>query len=150
VDQFEEIFRYRKRSDTLEEERDGFIRLLLHATQQQERPIYILLTMRSDFLGECAQFAGLPEAINDGQYLVPKMDRAQIRLAIEGPVNVAEGQITSRLVQKLLNDVDGHPDGLPVLQHALMRMWDLRNAQPDLPPLDLAHYSAVGGLANAL
>jgi WD40 repeat protein len=150
VDQFEEIFRYRQRSRTLEEECGGFIRLLLRSAHQQERPIYVLLTMRSDFLGECAQFGGLAHAINHGQYLIPRMDRAQIRLAIEGPVKVADGQITPRLVQKLLNDVDGHPDGLPVLQHALMRMWDLRNAEPDLPPLDLAHYAAVGGLGDAL
>ena len=29
-------------------------------------PIYVVLTMRSDFLGDCAQFPGLAEAINRG------------------------------------------------------------------------------------
>ena len=53
-------------------------------------PIYVVLTMRSDFLGECAQFLGLAEAINDGQYLVPRLTREEIRAAIEGPVGVAE------------------------------------------------------------
>ena len=29
-------------------------------------PICVVLTMRSDFLGDCAQFPGLAEAINAG------------------------------------------------------------------------------------
>jgi hypothetical protein len=40
------------------------------------------VTMRSDFLGDCAQFFGLPEAINKGQYLVPRMNREERRAAI--------------------------------------------------------------------
>ena len=43
--------------------------------------------MRSDFLGDCAQF-GLAEAINAGQYLVPRMTRDERRAAIGGPVGV--------------------------------------------------------------
>ena len=45
---------------------------------QTEVPIYVVLTMRSDFLGDCAQFHGLPEAINEGQYLVPRLTRDEM------------------------------------------------------------------------
>ncbi len=48
-------------------------------------PVYVVLTMRSDFLGDCAQFQGLPEAVNDGQYLIPRMTRDERRFAITGP-----------------------------------------------------------------
>jgi hypothetical protein len=68
VDQFEEIFRY-LRGETSDEV-DAFVALLLASASQRKRPIYIVITMRSDFLGECAQFNNLAETINDGAWAV--------------------------------------------------------------------------------
>ena len=31
--------------------------------------------MRSDFIGDCTEFPGLAEAVNEGQYLIPRMTR---------------------------------------------------------------------------
>ena len=153
VDQFEEIFRFRRMSkrEGPEDEAAAFIKLLLEAKRQSEVPVYIVITMRSDFLGDCAQFRDLPEAINDGQYLIPRMTRDQRREAITGPVAVGGGEISGRLVNRLLNDVGDDPDHLPILQHALMRTWELwahdrRNGEP----IDLRHYEAVGTMADAL
>jgi hypothetical protein len=153
VDQFEELFRVEQDTNRHEAENDkaAFVKLLLAATHQQELPIYVVLTMRSDYLGDCAQFWDLPEAINDGQYLIPRLTREQRREAITGPVAVGGGVIAPRLVNRLLNDVGDDPDQLPILQHALMRTWD--NWQEDHQqnePLDLRHYEAIGGLAKAL
>lgn len=88
--------------------------------------------MRSDYLGDCAQFWDLPEAINDGQYLIPRMTREQRRAAITGPVAVGGAKITPQLVNRLLNDVGDNPDQLPILQHALLRTWE--KWQADYPP----------------
>jgi energy-coupling factor transporter ATP-binding protein EcfA2 len=127
VDQFEEIFEYRK--DHLAEDAgavaERFIALLLRATEQTEIPIYVMLTMRSDFLGHCATFRGLPEALNEGHYLVPKMTRHQLQEAIEGPVETIGATIHPSVVQRLLNDCEEEPDGLPVLQHVLWRMFEV-------------------------
>ena len=49
--------------------------------QQQDLPIYVVLTMRSDFIGDCMEYPGLPEALNNGQYLVPRMTRDELRSA---------------------------------------------------------------------
>jgi hypothetical protein len=87
--------------------------------------------MRSDFIGECIQYPGLPEALNAGQYLVPRMTRDELRSAIAGPVAVAGAEITPRIVQRLLNEVGSDQDQLPVLQHALMRTWDRWAARPE-------------------
>jgi hypothetical protein len=87
-------------------------------------PVYVVITMRSDFIGNCTEFEGLTEAINEGQYLVPRMTRDERRSAIVGPVAVGGAEITPRLVLRLLNDVGDDPDQLPILQHALMRTWD--------------------------
>jgi hypothetical protein len=93
VDQFEELFRYRKvkaasanGEQYRSEEAAAFVNLLLGARAQTSVPIYLVLTMRSDFLGDCAQFPGLAEAINEGQYLVPRLTRDERKAAITGPV----------------------------------------------------------------
>ena len=154
IDQFEEIFRfsrYEKGAQRGTRDSITFINMLLQASAQMEVPIYIVITMRSDFLGDCTEFRGLPEAINAGQYLIPRMTRSEIKAAITGPIAVAGGRITDRLVTQLLNGVGDNPDQLPILQHALMRTWDncQEQGQPDAP-VDYEHFQAVGGMGRAL
>jgi tetratricopeptide (TPR) repeat protein len=178
VDQFEELFRFareasrktREESDRYRNDAAGFVKLLLEAHTQREANIYVVLTMRSDFLGDCAQFWDLPEAINESQYLIPRLTRDQLREVITGPVALGGGEITPRLVTQLLNDIGENQDELPVLQHLLMRVWDEWkqkrldlavevgneiNRKPhaeihDGDAIDLCCYEAVGGMANAL
>ncbi|PSN18199.1 hypothetical protein C7271_13810, partial [filamentous cyanobacterium CCP5] len=153
ADQFEELFRFKQqaRSTEAENEAAAFVKLLLAAVNQREVPVYVVLTMRSDFLGDCAQFRDLPETLNDSQYLIPRLTRDQLTRAIEGPVAVGDAEITPRLVNRLLNDVGDDPDQLPILQHALMRTWDYWVAQDNSrEPLDFEHYDATGGMAQAL
>jgi tetratricopeptide (TPR) repeat protein len=153
VDQFEELFRFRaaREKSSTDNEAPAFVKLLLEASQQRDLSIFVVLTMRSDFLGDCAQFQGLPEAINEGQYLIPRQTRDERRVAITGPVGVTRGKITEPLVNRLLNDVGDNPDQLPILQHALMRTWDhwaahRRNGEP----IGIEHYQAIGTMADAL
>ena len=151
VDQFEEIFRYkRSRRVVGRDEAAAFVKLLLTARASDD-PIYIAVTMRSDFIGDCMEFGSLPEVINDGIYLVPRMARDELKSAITGPVAVGGGTIAPRLVSRLLNDVGDDPDQLPILQHALMRTWDrwLNDHGPG-EPVDLRHYEAIGALQTAL
>ncbi len=147
VDQFEELFRFR-RSQHVENSRDeavAFFKLLLEATQQTDIPIYITLTMRADFIGDCLEFPGLPQSVNNGLYLVPRMTRDELRSAITGPVAVAGGDITQRLVLRLLNELGDDQDQLPVLQHALMRTWDhWKSRRRDGESIDIQDYEAVG------
>ena len=87
--------------------------------------------MRSDFLGECAQFLGLPEAINRGQYLVPRGSDLPLRdleiemlpaLPDEKPKGIAE-VVMVPVVPALLNaihDATGQRfNALPVTQSLL-------------------------------
>ena len=150
VDQFEEIFRFRSSSGKHAEEAANFISLLLEATKQTGKSIFVTITMRSDFLGDCSQFRGLAEAVNEGEYLIPRLNRNQRRLAIEGPVKVGGKQIEARLVQQLLNDIGDDPDQLPILQHALMRTWEYHEKDGGGGALDLEHYEATGGMKEAL
>jgi tetratricopeptide (TPR) repeat protein len=153
VDQFEELFRFHQ-GRQIENSRDdavAFVKLLLEATNQKAVPIYVVLTMRSDFIGECMNYPGLPEALNDSQYLVPRMTRDELRSAITGPIAVAGAEIASPLVLRLLNDLGENQDDLPLLQHVLMRTWDhWEHHRQTGRPIDLANYEAVGTLRNAL
>jgi tetratricopeptide (TPR) repeat protein len=153
VDQFEELFRFKRSRESAgsRDEAIAFVKVLLEAAKQEQLPIYVVLTMRSDFVGDCMEFPGLAEAVNGGQYLVPRMGRDALRSAITGPVAVGGGTIAPRLVQRLLNDIGDDHDQLPVLQHALMRSWDRwvwRNTPGE--PLDIVDYEDVGTLRQAL
>jgi hypothetical protein len=155
ADQFEELFRYRNLQassggvQSTEEKSVAFVNLLLEAANAGKR-VYVVMTMRSDFLGDCSQFFGLPEAINRGQYLVPRMSRDERRSAIEGPVKVAGGKISPVLLTRLVNDVGDNPDQLSILQHALNRTWDYWRKQGGVGPLDLPHYNEIGTMSEAL
>jgi hypothetical protein len=153
VDQFEELFRFRRSGPggNSTNEAVAFFKLLLEASSQKDVPIYVVLTMRSDFLGDCIGFQGLPEAINEGLYLIPRMTRDELRSAIASPVAVAGGAIAQRLVLRLLNDLGDNQDQLPLLQHALMRTWDhwARRGE-QTPDIDIADYESIGGLQHAL
>ncbi|HYN20233.1 MAG TPA: ATP-binding protein, partial [Thermoanaerobaculia bacterium] len=152
VDQFEEIFRFkRNRKEAGRDEALAFVKLLLETARHPDVPCYVALTMRSDFIGNCMEFGDLPETINAGLYLVPRMTRDELRSAIAGPVAVGGGAIAPRLVSRLLNDVGDDPDQLPILQHALLRTWNRweEDHQPG-EALDLRHYEAIGTMKEAL
>ncbi|HLL75444.1 MAG TPA: WD40 repeat domain-containing protein [Pyrinomonadaceae bacterium] len=154
VDQFEELFRVAQfaTDSDFEDEAAAFVKLLLAAKEQKDLPIYVVITMRSDYLGECAQFWGLPEAINEGQYLIPRMTRNELRDAITGPVAAVGGAgITPHLVNQLVNETQDKPNQLPILQHALMRTWDWAHERsPKGQQLDNEHYEKIGGMDEAL
>lgn len=152
VDQFEELFRFPERAEqaaALDEAR-AFVNLLLAAAGQRDLPIYVVLTMRSEFLGQCAAFSGLAEAITDGLYLLPDMARDQLREVIQQPVIAHHGQITERLINRLLNDLGRNADQLPILQHALMRLWAHWLPLHGKGPMDLQHYEFIGELKGSL
>jgi hypothetical protein len=79
--------------------------------------------MRSDFLGDCALFSGLPEALNASQFLTPRLTREERYEAITSPAQVFGGRVDEELAARVLNDMGADPDSLPLMQHALSRMW---------------------------
>ncbi len=149
VDQFEEIFRFKRLADT--EEASAFVKLLLQAAAAPDAQVSVVITLRSDTLGACADFRDLPEAASRGGYLVPRLKRDQRKEAIVRPVELRGARIAPRLVQRLLNDVSDDFDDLPIMQHALSRTWqrwadDCGGSRP----IDLKDYLATGGAASAL
>jgi energy-coupling factor transporter ATP-binding protein EcfA2 len=155
IDQFEELFRFNREEIGKPGIEIQFVNLLLKAAENRGSSIYVIITMRSEFLGDAVKYRGLPEAINEGQYLVPQLSREQIKEVIEEPVKLAGKQIAPGLVDLLVNEIEESKakkdlDQLPVLQHALMRTFQEAVKNPDVVTIEYEHYKACGGMEKAL
>jgi hypothetical protein len=148
VDQFEDLFR-----PGLAQDRDEpamFVSALLEAAADPRGQVGVLITMRSDFIGECEVFRGLPEAVNRGMYLMPRMTRNELRDIIEGPAGVAGVDVRPRLVQAILNDAVAESFSLGLVQLALQQTWREWRVRADGGAMDLPHYERVGRLRGSL
>ena len=152
IDQFEEVFRFRNNQEGDDHnDSQAFINLLLSGLANSELPVYIMISMRSDFLDNCTEFEGLPEAINKASYLLPKVTRNGIYDIITQPVAVCNAQISPDLVDNLMSDLSDNLDQLPVLQHAMMRTWDYwKSHESNDTEIDTSHYEAIGTMEAAL
>lgn len=160
VDQFEELFRF-DRSELRKETaynnvENAFVQLLLEAASGLDPTVYVLITMRSEFLGDCVKYRGLPEIINKSQYLVPQLSPIQLREVIEMPIMRAGKKIDPALVGILVNEIESEKlkenlDQLPILQHALMRSYEYAFMGPQLAErMEYKHYEQCGTMKYAL
>ena len=158
VDQFEELFRFEKEMGR--DEVELFVDLIERAAtggEDEAAPgavdLHVIITMRSEFLGECARFAGFAETINRTQYLVPRMEDEALMRAVRRPAQMYRGVFDEDLAERLIASVRGREDELPLLQHGLMQMWEdaIKCAAPGGPvTLDGAAVDKAGGLVNLL
>lgn len=142
IDQFEEVF-------TLchaEEERRSFLDALLHATEVEDGPVSVVLTLRADFYGLCATRSDLAERITERQMLVGPMSQEELRNAIERPARMGGMELDPGLVETILEDVREEPGSLPLLQHALLELWNQREGHR----LTFAAYRRIGGVRGAI
>jgi WD40 repeat protein len=141
VDQFEEL--YTLCSDPAE--RDGFVDRLLAATDPASR-LRVIIGVRADFLGRCAEHPRLTPALQEGTVLVGPMSRDELRAAVVGPAQVAGLIVERPLTARILDEVEGEPGALPLMSHALLETWRRRKGRA----LTLTAYEAAGGLHAAI
>ena len=154
IDQFEELFRFTAGIDKKNPDIDEsllLINLLVEALKQDKVPIYVVICIRSDFVGNCSNYQTLTEYINLSHYLVPQMTREAYRSAILGPTSLTDAQISPDVLQEILNHIGDKPDQLPVLQHLMMRLYNFWKANKKAEqPINIYDYKAVGGLEEAI
>jgi len=151
VDQFEEFFTNPENYHHGVPSRDSnlVLNVLLETARialEEDLPIYIVFTMRSDYIGQCAAFRSLPEYIGFSQFFVPRLNRSQLQLVIEEPAVLNGNKISRRLTERLIHDIAEGVDQLPILQHALNQIWHAANQGHD--EMDLIHYAMVGGMPS--
>lgn len=160
VDQFEEVFRYTlsDADQSLGQQARTFVDLLLKLAAQDTLRVFVVTTMRADFIGACEAFPGLTSMMNKGMYLVPRLTRPQLKDAIERPIQKKGASISPRLLDRLLNECTNQPQGsrgevidqLPLLQHALMRTWNEWKREGTTGDIDVSHYERAGTMQGAL
>ena len=150
VDQFEELFTYKTNNEKQKNENNYFINLLLGLANETDLPVYTIITMRSDYIGHCNRFFGLPELLNQSQYLVPRLKWQQIREVIEYPIKLYNQEINPGLLDLLTNDSDKELDQLPVLQHCMMRTYQNWILDGKKGFIEFKHYDETGGLQGAI
>jgi DNA-binding FrmR family transcriptional regulator len=149
VDQFEELFTYAAVGHQHADEAEAFVDLCLEARADKSANIFVVITMRTDFLGNCVHFLKLPDAINRAQYLTPRLSRDELKEAIQGPARMFGLVVEPELLQEMLNAMGDDADQLPILQHALARMWNGLKITGGTS-LGFAELKAIGGLDDAL
>ena len=149
VDQFEEFFtnpeNYQQGAPSRES--NLVLNVLLETSRialEEDLPIYVVFTMRSDFIGQCSAFRGLPEYIGFSQFFVPRLNRTQLQQVVEEPAVLSGNKISRRLTERLIYDLTEGVDQLPILQHALNQIWHA--ADNGRKEMDLIHYAMVGGM----
>ena len=153
IDQFEELFRFN--SVATEgvpcDDASDFIDLIVNAVQKPDQGLYIILTVRSEYVSECARFNSLTNLMNGSSYLLPQIPTDLMGAVIEEPVKLSGASIDRALVKVILGDVEDRPGQLPVLQHLMMRLWDHWSRLGDMSrPVSISDYEAVGRLKGAI
>ena len=149
ADQFEEFFtnpeNYYKNAPSADSQL--VINLLLETARisiAKNLPIYIVCTMRSDYIGQCAAFRGLPEFIGFSQFFVPRLKRKEMVQVVKEPAALHGDKISNRLVERVVYDLGEGIDQLPVLEHAMNEVWIQANNGSE--ELELIHYAMAGGM----
>jgi hypothetical protein len=107
-------------------------------------PVFIVFTMRSDFISQSVSFKGLPEYIGYSQFFVPRLQRDELQQVIEEPAKLAGGSISNRLTESLINELRDGFDQLPIIQYSLSQLWKVANNGND--EMDLVHLAKLAGL----
>ncbi|MFE6398211.1 nSTAND1 domain-containing NTPase [Streptomyces alboflavus] len=141
VDQFEEVFTLCRDP----RERAAFIDALLAARRPESR-LRVVLGVRADFYGRCAEHRALAEVLSEAGLLVTAMSAAELRQAVVKPAQVSGLIVERELTARLVKEAGSEPGALPLLSHALRETWRRRRGRT----LTLQGYEDTGGLHGAI
>lgn len=139
VDQAEELL---TRSGVNEQK--AFLDLLRGALQDQS-PLWVVATMRSEFLSGRPERAGLAEVVDDSLVVEP-LSRARLPEVIHRPAQRAGLDFAPGLAERMVDETTGG-DALPLLAYTLRELYQ-RAGKDGI--VDVADYEAVGGVIGAL
>lgn len=145
VDQLEELFT--QGIDAAE--RAAFCACLEGVADDASSPLRVIATIRADFLDRLAEDRRFWREVTRGLVFLPPMTRDALRDALTKPVEAAQHRFEdTRLVEEMLDGLEGTTTPLPILQFTATKLWDGRDPKQRL--LTRAAYEALGGVAGAL
>lgn len=142
VDQFEELF-----TSADETERKQLDALLAHALADPECPLFLINTVRADFLDRFEYLPQLQTAYNDccKRYFLPLISAQGLQDCIEQPARLA-GLDVSEITTAILKDTQDEIGALPLVENALLLLWQQRQDHK----LSGKLYQQQGGIAGML
>ena len=145
IDQFEEVF-----TQIGKDKAEPFLNLLTHAVTVENGRVIILFAMRSDFISNCAMYPELNELLNRQFIQIGAMQPDELVSAIAQPALRVGLKIDPDLIAQIINDMQGEPGALPLMQFALKDLFDSQDAKGGVIALTLADYLQHGGIHKAL
>lgn len=142
IDQFEETF-------TLcqdEIERQTFIDNLLHLANSQDHRHIVIITMRADYEAYLNKVPLFQSLVEQGEIRVAAMNGSELREAIEKPAELVGLKFEQGLIDAVVREIVGEPAALPLLQFALLQLWDHRERNK----VTWDSYRKIGGVMQAL
>ncbi|WP_324792450.1 WD40 repeat domain-containing protein [Streptomyces cyaneofuscatus] len=141
IDQFEELFTLCQDNSA----RARFVEALIAARAPESR-LRVVIAVRADFYGRCADYGPLADALRSATLLVGPMTSAQLRDAVIGPAQRDRLLVEKTLTARIVADVERQPGGLPLMAHALLEVWRRRRGKT----LTEQAYDAIGGMRGAI
>ncbi len=140
IDQFEELFTISPAKD-----RVRFIEELVGALSVNG--VVLMPTLRADFYGQAIESdRRLSEILSQEQVTLGRLTTEELRRAIIEPARLARLEFDPGLPEILLQDAGNEPGNLPLLQHALLELYEQREGRR----LTLNAYRQIGGIRGAI
>jgi WD40 repeat protein len=118
---------------------------LLRGALDDDSPLWVVATMRSEFLSARPERAGLAEVVDDFLVVEP-LSRSRLPEVINRPAQRAGLDFAPGLAEWMVEETTGG-DALPLLAYTLRELY--QRAGPD-GIVNAADYEAVGGVIGAL
>ena len=141
IDQFEELFTLAPAA-----QRRKFVEALSAMTDPADSKVRVVIAVRADFYGACAQLPWLAERITDNQVLVGPMTGPELRRAISEPARPAGLFLERGLADAIIAEAGEEAGSLPLVAHALVETWQRRQGNM----LTLEGFHSAGGVAGAI
>ena len=139
IDQAEELL-----TRSTAHEQHAFL-TLLNGAMDEDSPLWVVATIRSEFLSTDPRRAGLAEAI-DKSIVIEPLNRTQLAEVIARPAQLAGLEFEPGLVERMVEETEGG-DALPLLGYTLHELYERGG---HVGRITAGDYDALGGVVGAL
>jgi len=145
VDQFEEVFTHRG-DPALSDDFLAGLAALGDQPWDGSAPTKLVLTLRSDYYGHALAHRALSDLLQDNVVHLPPMNRDELRTAVTEPARRGHITLQQGLLDRIMDDVGSDRGNLPLLEYALMLVWERQRDRV----MTLDAYDEIGGVRGAV
>jgi formylglycine-generating enzyme required for sulfatase activity len=148
IDQLEEIFTLTQDGKV----RDRFDALLANALSDQDGPLHVVTTIRSDFMMRFTALPCLQALLHEkaSRYLLTPIDNYGLKDVVFTPAKLAGLRWSDELLpDDIVKEARGEPGALPLVENLLRLLW-LEAQSNKSETLSRKIYNELGGVGGAL